>query len=94
MNLRFCIGALPLTLLPLAGEATLTFGPEAGTSAKKTFTEASSWELDDVQIRAQGEPVDQAVPDMAGSATRKVVVVDQYTAVADGIPTQLERRFE
>lgn len=94
MNLRFCIGALPLTLLPLAGEAELHFAPEAGTSATKTFTEASSWELEDVQIRAQGQPVDQAVPEMSGSATRTLVVTDEYTAVADGRPTKLGRRFD
>ena len=80
--------AIAVALAP--NPAELHFAPAKGTELRKTFTERTSWTLKSAERGGSA----QDVPDMTCQQERRMVAVDRYLAIEDGVPTKLTRELE
>ena len=74
----------------------IAFGPEEGTSLRKTFTITTDASMDDMRMLMNGEPppMDMGSMEMSSTTTQTYELVDTYTGISDGTITSLERAFE
>jgi hypothetical protein len=84
-----------VSLVALASSAAdLHFAPARGTELRKTFEERTSWSLKTAERIVGGNPQGEDVPAMSCQQERRLVVLDRYVAVEDGVPTKLARELE
>lgn len=71
------------------------FSPAAGSSVTKTYESTEEMTLDEMSVSMNGQEQDPSMMGMEQTivTTMKIVVTDEYTAVADGRPTTLTRTF-
>jgi hypothetical protein len=90
----------PLLLLTLAlpgNEPTeLAYAPEAGTRLKRVFLAEAEYELTDMSVSVDGEPMEPEgeLPEDSTRFVEHIAVTDTVDAVADGRPTELVRTFD
>jgi len=70
------------------------FSPRSHLILTKTYTEATSLEVDSFEITMNGEPMQQEVPEASVEARRRIVFADEYASVEEGKILILERAFE
>ena len=81
-----------LALSPVADHPR--FAPEADSQVQRTFLEETTWDMESIVQRMDGQEVQMPPLDAEMTLERKLVVTDTYRAVADGRPTTLARTVE
>lgn len=86
--------ALLLFASPLALEAGLEFGPEKGSSVTKTFSESTSFTLEEFRQSVDGQEMENETPGLSGENSHTIVVRDTYDELGKARPAKLTRVFE
>src|SRR5262245_16610553 len=85
---------VPVSLAVLSPSAAeLHCAPARGTELRKTFAEHTSWSLKSAERIVGGQPHGEQVPAMTCQQERKLVALDRYLAIEDGVPTKLAREL-
>jgi hypothetical protein len=90
----------PLLLLALAPggreEIALRYAPEPGTRLKRVFLAEAEYELTDMSMSVDGEPMEAEgeLPEDSTRFVEHIAVTDTVEAVDAGRPTELARTFD
>lgn len=87
--------AAPVSVPPPSEAVAIRFAPEEGTVLRRTYESVANYDLDEIDLRMDGEPPPFELPEpsMSVEATESLVVVDTLGAVEDGRPETVERSF-
>ena len=86
-----CLSALALPADRAVDE--LTFDPDAGSTATKTFREETSLSLEELEVELNGQEQPSREIELSVRQERRLVVADEVRQAADGRPLALRRAF-
>jgi hypothetical protein len=96
-TLLLCIAtSLPSAVLTTVEPVTLRFAPAEGSSWTRTLTATTTMEWRGMTVLMGGQPVpDEYLPeiDLVVTTEHRVVVNDQYVAMASGRPARVRRHY-